>query len=275
MELKSCVVCESTQSSPLYPEFQIVECECGHIYYTCSMSEDELRELYQKHYFSGHEYADYVADKPAIQRNFKARLAHVQKHVPAGGRLLEIGSAYGFFLELAKDHYQICGYEICQDGVKHAREKLGLDVRCEDFLQAEIEEASFDAICMYDCIEHLPRPDLFVQKIARLLRPGGKVFITTGDISALVPKIRGKSWRMIHPPTHIHYFSKDSLARLLHRSGLIPESVSYPAVWRSVNQTLTSVLKTKTPIKAFPFFFPLNTYDICELRGGRASATAP
>ena len=267
MELKSCVVCQSETNEALYPSFQIVQCECQHVYYTCALNDDEIRELYQKNYFSGHEYADYVADKPAIQRNFKARLAKVRSHVPDGGKLLEIGSAYGFFLELAREYYDVSGFEICRDGVTHATEKLGLDVRCEDFLLASIEENTFDAICMYDCIEHLPRPDFFIEKISRLLKPGGKVFITTGDISALVPRIRGKSWRMIHPPTHIHYFSQNSLGRLLKQAKITPVEVKYPAVWRSLNQTLTSVLKTRTPFKAFPYYFPLNTFDICEMIG--------
>ena len=66
---------------------------------------------------------------------------------------------------------------------------------------------------MWDTIEHLKRPDLFVQKAAADLRPGGLIALTTGDIGSLNARLRGARWRMIHPPTHLHYFSvSDSVA---------------------------------------------------------------
>ena len=52
------------------------------------------------------------------------------------------------------------------------------------------------------------------------IEKGGKTYITTGDISAALPRFQKEKWRMIHPPSHLHYFSKKTLTLLLERYDL-------------------------------------------------------
>ncbi len=258
-----CSVCLSEKAESLWPEIKVVKCECGHIYYNEKLSNDEINELYTDKYFKGEEYSDYLSDKDIIQKNFSKRLKVIKRFAPQG-RLLEIGSAYGFFLELAKNNYETEGFEICKEAALHAKDQLKLNVHHADFL-AETVEGSRDVVCLFDCIEHLERPELFIEKISKLMNKNGKIVITTGDIGTLVPKMRGKNWRLVHPPTHIHYFSFNSLEKLLNRYGFKVVHRGYPGVWRSVNQVATSVLKTKKPVELFPFSFYLNTFDIMEV----------
>src|SRR5260370_17234881 len=70
---------------------------------------------------------------------------------------------------------------------------------------------------MWDPIEHLRAPHLYVEKIARLTEPGSLLAVTTADVESFNSRLRGKSWRMIHPPTHLHYFSAATLTRLFDR----------------------------------------------------------
>jgi hypothetical protein len=72
---------------------------------------------------------------------------------------------------------------------------------------------------MWDTIEHVPSPDRFVAKAFELLRPGGYLFMTTGDIDSVVARLQGPRWRQIHPPTHLSYFSRRTLTRMLERAG--------------------------------------------------------
>jgi hypothetical protein len=72
---------------------------------------------------------------------------------------------------------------------------------------------------MWDTLEHVPGPDVFVAKAREVLRPGGHLFITTGDIGSLNARWRGATWRQIHPPTHVNYFSRATLVRMLERLG--------------------------------------------------------
>src|SRR5262249_20847419 len=99
----------------------------------------------------------------------------------------------------------------------------------------------FDVVCLWDTIEHLPRPDLFLQKARQLLRPNGRLFLTTGDISSLNARLRGRKWRQIHPPSHLHYFSKDSIAKILRRTGFRALALETAAYFHPLYNILASV----------------------------------
>jgi hypothetical protein len=125
---------------------------------------------------------------------------------------------------------------------------------------------------MWDVIEHLHNPHLYIQKVSETLAAGGHVYITTGDIAALLPRLQKRKWRMIHPPSHLHYFSKKTLSMLLARYGLNVTHVRYPGTARSLKQIYYSLYllrKRETVFKKLVYakiperaFITLNTYDI-------------
>jgi 2-polyprenyl-3-methyl-5-hydroxy-6-metoxy-1,4-benzoquinol methylase len=209
------------------------------------LSHDELAKLYSHKYFAGEEYRDYVAERDLIERQFRARLARLRRFVPSPGskRLFEIGAAYGFFLSVARDVFErVEGIDIAADAAAMARESFGLPVASGDFLEHRIDGA-VDVVCLWDTIEHLARPDLYVEKAAAITTPGGVLALTTGDIGSAVARIRGARWRQIHPPTHLHYFSRATLTRLLERFGFRPTYIGHEGMTRSVD-TMAYILLT-------------------------------
>ncbi len=271
--MKRCVVCHSPASS-LQPLWRgLVSCQvCGHRMADLDLDAFDARALYQTGYFVGGEYADYPRDRRVYERHFRQRLRTLQKFRPSG-TLVEIGCGYGFFLSLAQRLYEARGFDIASEAVAHARDRLGVDARREEFLEAEIPEESVDVVAMWDTIEHLPRPDLVVKKIARILRPGGILALTTGDIESKMARWRGPKWRLIHPPTHLHYFSRRTIDRLLAGEGLRPLAWKYVAMSRSLRQVVFSLAVQKRDKE--PWFyrrlknsrlgnlsFSLNMYDI-------------
>jgi len=90
----------------------------------------------------------------------------------------------------------------------------------------------------WDTLEHLPHPERFLAKIAELLPAGGWLFLTTGDIGAPVARRGGERWRMIHPPTHLQYFSRETLRRFLARHGLRTVHIESTPMCRSLYGTL-------------------------------------
>lgn len=236
----------------------------------------DVRQLYDGEYFKGEEYLDYLADESFFRRNFRKRLAAVRRHRSAG-RLLEIGAAYGFFLDLARQHFDVVGFEVNREAVAHARENLELDVRADDFLQASVADLGgpVDVTVMWDVIEHLERPDRFIAHIAAVSNPGAHLYVTTGDIGSALATVRGAKWRMIHPPTHLHYFDRRTLPRLLARFGFRTIDMRSVGVARSVRQVLYSicVLHLRRPglyhrlTRAIPasLGFTLNTFDIMQV----------
>jgi len=72
---------------------------------------------YTGKYFSGQQsdgYADYIAAEPVLRREF-ARTVSFIRQWRNGGRLLEIGCAYGFFLHEAKKYFDVSGIELAAD----------------------------------------------------------------------------------------------------------------------------------------------------------------
>jgi len=236
----------------------------------------DARRLYEGGYFTGEEYLDYLADEPFFRRNFRKRVKDLLRR-RSGGRLLEIGAAYGFFLDMVKDHFDVVGYEVNPEAVRHARNVLGLDVRREDFLEGRVEDLGgpVDVTVMWDVIEHLERPDRFLARIAEASRPGALLYVTTGDIGSALARWRGRKWRMIHPPSHLHYFDRQTLPRLLARHGFRTLEVRSVGVARGFRQVLYSVLVLGLKVprvyetfkKAVPasWGFTLNTFDIMQV----------
>jgi len=240
----------------------------------------DVSAIYDDTYFKGGEYVDYVRDRQVFEKQFQDRLSIVRRFKERGD-LIEIGSAYGFFLAAARAYYRVQGFDIAEGPIRYAREKLGVDARCEDFASAPIQSETADIVTMWDTIEHLPRPDLTVKKVAWVLRPNGFLFLTTGDISSTLARIQREKWRLIHPPTHLHYFNRQTIARLLDRAGIKVVETRYVGVRRSLRQILHSLLVHGKPqpsrlyclIAGSPladFSFVLNTYDIMLVVGQKS-----
>ena len=273
----ACIVCGGTSQSLLYTG--IVRCDlCGFVCANLHLSEGEILRIYQKSYFFGEEYSNYQADREVLQKNFKLRLKTLLQFTDQSRhrRLFEIGSAYGFFLTLAKHHFEgVQGIDITQDGVQYSINELGLDVMQGDLLAADLKSQEFDVVCLWDTIEHLRTPHLYVEKIGQHMKSGGLLAITTGDIESLNARLMKKRWRLIHPPTHLQYFSRNTLTRMLDRLNFDVIYQDHCGFYRSFDKAFYNlfVLRCQLPLvyrlvqklRLAPWNFYLNLYDILYL----------
>ncbi len=272
-DIGHCIICDGDLDPATIPG--LLACTvCGFITADVRLSEGELVALYGRDYFHGREYQDYVAEEVSLRTNFRQRIVTLQRHIPnfSTANLFEIGCAYGFFLDEVKhDVARAFGIDISSDAIAHATGRRGVDARCGDYLAVDIGK-EIDVVVMWDTIEHLARPDLFLAKMARDVRPGGYIAITTGDIGSAFARLRGKRWRMIHPPTHLHYFSADTTQALLRRSGFEIVHFSHPGVTRNLQSALYIVLVLKLGVpwlfrlvrwlRLFNFPLTVNLFDI-------------
>jgi SAM-dependent methyltransferase len=230
----ACIACGANQWTPLYRA--LVRCRaCGFIRAAEIPSPEALAQIYSAAYFEGEEYADYLGDAASHVENFRRRLARITAIAAPIESLYEIGCAYGLWLQVARSAgIRVAGIDITPDGVRHAHDVLGLDATQGEFADDALTPGAWQAFCMWDTIEHLPHPEEHLAQVAAALPAGGWFFATTGDIGSPRAQREGERWRMIHPPTHLQYFSRASITRALARHGLVVRHVESTAMCRSL-----------------------------------------
>jgi 2-polyprenyl-3-methyl-5-hydroxy-6-metoxy-1,4-benzoquinol methylase len=105
--------------------------------------------------------------------------------IPSGGRVLDVGCSGGYLAErLVARGSTVVGIELDPDAAAHAR-KFCAEVLVGDVEQIELafEPASFDTIVCGDLIEHLRRPEHLLARVRPLLRPGGRLVLTTPNVA--------------------------------------------------------------------------------------------
>lgn len=267
-----CICCGGDDVAPRFEG--LLRCQgCGHVWADMELSDEALRALYSENYFKGEEYLDYEREEPALRKNFRQVLKPLVRLLPKGSRLWEVGTAYGYFLDEASAHFAVAGCDVSQQAVDGAVARFGLPIVCDDYLEKEAERP-FDAVCFWDTVEHLREPDRYLAKAHADLRVGGLLALSTGDIGSWAARVRGAHWRLIHPPTHLHYFTTRSMRALLERLGFEVVSVRHRVFWRSADAVAYRVLcherqgtgpavyRALAGMGVLGFSFPMNTFDL-------------
>ena len=227
---------------------------------------------YNESYFSGGHtdgYADYRGAESVLRREFAGTVDFIRRFCPAG-KLIELGCAYGFFLQEAKRHFDVAGVELAAEAAAHCREQ-GLNVvtgLADEPTLSALGRA--DVFVLLDVIEHLPDPYETLRLCVQHLNPGGSIVITTGDFASPVAKLTGKSWRLMTPPQHLWFFTPESMKRMSARLGLSVQAIEHP--WKLVPFSLLlfqlrriAGLKVARSEKGSGIGIPVNLFDAMRI----------
>lgn len=187
---------------------------------------------YDASYFNGSKpdgYSDYLGARHVLHDQFRQELNLLKKLGAGSGELLELGCAYGYFLDVAKNHYKVNGLEICEEAVADCQARGLTGVR-HGAISTEtlMPMPMVDVVVLLDVIEHLPEPRVALEAAASKLKPGGLLLITTGDFSSLCARIMGRHWRLMTPPQHLWYFTPHSLKQMGESLGLDLIYIDHP-----------------------------------------------
>ncbi|EIM02810.1 bifunctional 2-polyprenyl-6-hydroxyphenol methylase/3-demethylubiquinol 3-O-methyltransferase UbiG [Rhodanobacter denitrificans] len=168
------------------------------------------------------------------------RAAYVAVRVDLrGANVADVGCGGGLLSEaLARAGAKVTGIDLGEKVIDVAKLHLhesGLDVDYRVQSSAELaaaEPAGFDAVCCMELIEHVPDPAALVNDLAALLKPGGRLFMSTLNRTpaAFGAAIVGAEYVMRLLPRGTHHYAQflkpSELGRLLRHAGLELEDVS-------------------------------------------------
>ena len=229
MTTPACPLCNSDRTVRHLPRHyhEVWRClQCDLHFVHPQPTQQDLEELYGKAYFHRDPdyevggYFDYEGDRANIERTFRARLRYIEKVRPEKGRILDVGCAMGFFVDVAEDAgWSAYGLDISEHAVERARLRHGDRVERGTFPEANPPADEFDAITMWDYLEHTQNPRQELSRAFDLLSEGGLLALTTPDVRTWPAKIMGHRWMHLKPQEHLFYFSRRTLRRLLEEVG--------------------------------------------------------
>ncbi len=171
----------------------------------------------------------YVTIEPHRQVAFQKLVDVVGRHAPPPGRLLDVGCYTGLFpLAAQAAGWEAFGLEPSRWAATLAETRLPGRVTAGYLRDAAFPAASFDVITSWDVIEHVTDPKGDLRRMARLLKPGGRLFLSTMASEAPIVRLLGKRWPW-YMEMHRFYFTPETLGFLLNDAGLTVRAIEpYP-----------------------------------------------
>jgi len=207
---------------------RIVECrKCGLMYANprAAAPDHELIVDYDPDFVEQTNTKSQRFTKEALQvRDYAVTRKMLAARFPQRGKLLEVGSGYGYLLNyFRQDGWDTVGVEPNEGLNRHARKTLGLDVLPKILPEAGFPDASFDVVTMMHVIEHVPDPTDTLREIHRVLKPGGMLVMETPRYDTLMFKLLGRRERSLSCEGHIYFFTTKTLRAISEKAGFVVE----------------------------------------------------
>lgn len=162
---------------------------------------------YNLKYFKERDYLDPIIASSILAFARKNRLKNI----------LDVGCSTGKLVEyLNISNLRATGVDNSKIAVSIARKKTGSIQLCSA-TQLPFQKNTFDLVTCISTIEHLNKTEVkkFLNGAKRVLKPGGFVFIVTPNFASPLRLLQGQSWFGYQDPTHISFFTPNSLKLLL------------------------------------------------------------
>ena len=262
-EVASCPVCGVPSRSgvpappaPVLREEDRSFFRCGGCGLICQVDFRAAGKRYGREYFF-EEYRrqygkSYLEDAGHIRAISRPRLRRISSLLRRGGpntgpRLLDVGCAYGPFLqEAVLAGFDAAGVDISREAVEHVRSVLGIAACAADFGAPEAigdpgaaaepatavptapapqGPASRDAVTMWFVIEHFTDLHTVLERVSSILRPGGVFAFSTPNARGLSGRFRPEGFFRESPRDHHTIWSPRAARRVLERYGFTVEKI--------------------------------------------------
>lgn len=187
---------------------------------------EKLRTIYQEDYYKSWGITCDNGDSTRCMKHdtFRNRIKRLSGLIKPR-KVLDVGCATGFFLEAAaQEGWTVFGVELSEYAAAMARKTFGDHIFSGTLEEAHYADGFFDLVTLSDIVEHIPCPLDFLHEARRILSQDGMLMIVTPDVTSLTAKLMGRRWSHFKEE-HLHYFSPETIARLLGESGFAVESI--------------------------------------------------
>lgn len=216
-EVAHCPTCGYIPDEPLFSKNNGEYCycpSCDHIFLKNPLKLDKLIEFYSGYPTSSLEWHHNESE-------FYSKIYHKGLSVlnlSRNSTLLDIGCSSGYFLSIAQENALNCfGIEPnkieAEYAIAHGINILGPSIE-------SITHQTFDAITLWDVLEHIGDPVAYLQHLRQLLNPGGLLFVQVPTSDSLAAKIMRESCNMFDGIEHLTLFSGKSLDLAMKSAGL-------------------------------------------------------
>jgi len=177
-------------------------------------------------FYQGDGYVCHQADaSDGAAATARVQLDQVERLVPGRGRFLDYGCGGGYLLRAAVERgWDALGFDIGAGALAACRRQR---LPVTDDL-AEVEARRFDAVYLSHVFEHVAEPAPLLERLARRLAPGGRLFVEVPNARSLRARLSAPAlsrWagfdeRYRAFPIHLFYYSPATLRAALERAGL-------------------------------------------------------
>jgi len=213
---------------------------CGYAVHRCAScdlefvhptpSPEAVAAVYASNYFEGGAYSNYFEnERKTSQQKAHSRLDTFARLGVTGGALLDLGCAAGYFVDegLARG-FDAYGVEPSERARAHT------PARAKDHVLADLDDPrlpqTFDAVTLWDVLEHLPDPVKALSGIQARLAPRGWLGIVVPAIGNVNTRIAPKTWDQYKPPEHLWFWSLSSLTAFLNQHGF--DVIHHDVAWQ-------------------------------------------
>lgn len=211
-------------------KFQILKClSCG------LMVTNPLPERISIHYplsYYGVQQSIENFLNRGIQYESQIEKYTLVARIQSPGKLIDIGCGFGGFLKVAEEYgWECIGVEISEGVAALGMKRLRVNILVADFLCVDLckEELcrGFDLCTMWHSLEHISNPRRALERVFRLLKPGGGVVIAVPNPQSFQAKIFKQRWVHWDIPRHLYHFSPVVLTTFLKKIGFKVQQVSF------------------------------------------------
>lgn len=216
--IRSCPVCGSKQYRDVFFKDggTYVKCtKCTMIYTNPVFKEASLKEFYTK--VDSGQAKITVQEAPFYTEIYSLGLKATTKFVKPG-TILDVGCGSGFFLDIAKKKkWKTSGLELSPSDVAIARR--GGHQIYDDLIEKVSFNEKFSAVTLWDVFEHIVDGATYLRRLAKLLAPGGVVFMQIPNSGSLAARILRDKCNMFHSLGHVNLYNPKTIQLIAEKNG--------------------------------------------------------